>query len=249
MSTLTPVAEATATRLIDHLRELRRDDQHDAARAILADALAQRPHDQALSLLSWEHASFWWQPLSGPRATLRRRGPDDVATVRECWADAEFMRRFNQMAAALPAADGALDSMLRREQAAIISETPALHWTIEVAGRKLGFVSVVNISRQHRRAEFLIGVRGPCSPWTGPEAAHLVLGFLASKVGIERLTAYFYPENQSAIVAACKLGFAVEGTLRSDLVVAGLSLESGYFERTARIRRRLLGDQSTANNA
>lgn len=122
--------------------------------------------------------------------------------------------------------------------------------------RPLGFVSAANIAPGHRRAEFLIGLREACNPWLGPEAAHLALDFLARRAGIERLTAYFYPDNHSAIATARKLGFEPEGVLRSylrladgrrsDLVVAGLVLDEAWFARSARLRRRLLGAAASA---
>ena len=160
------------------------------------------------------------------------------------------MRKFNRMAAPLPAADDALRNVLRREQTAIVSEAAGLHWTIHVGEDKVGFVSVTNIAMGHRRAEYLIGIHEACSPWVGPEASHLALGFLAEKAHIERLTAYYYPENTHAIEVSQKLGFVIEGTMRGylrladgtrgDLVVAGLLLDDAYFARTARIRQRLL---------
>lgn len=239
--------------LPDHLRTLRRSGQFDEARRLLAEQQARQP-DPRLAMLAWQHEAFWWQPLQGPRVSLHRRGPDDLSIVRRCWADADFMAKFNRMAPPLPADDEALRALLQREQATIVGESQALHWTIETDGQKVGFVSVANITPGHRRAEYLIGIREGCSPWVGPEASHLALGFLAQKARIERLTAYFYPENEAAIKVAQKLGFAIEGTMRGflrhadgsrgDLVVAGLLLDAAYFQRHARMRRKLLGETS-----
>lgn len=240
--------------LADELRTLRRSGRLAQARRLVVDRLRERP-DAALASLAWQHDDIWWQPIHGPRVTLRRRGPDDLALVRQCWQDDAFMERFNRMAPPLPTDDDALRQLLAREQATIVGEARSLHWTIETHGRKVGFISIADILLGHRRAEYLIGVREHCSPWVGPEASHLALGFLG-RAGIERLTAHFYPENVAAIEAAQKLGFVVEGTLRSylrladgrrtDLVVAGLVLDAAYFQRTARIRRRLLGEAAAA---
>jgi RimJ/RimL family protein N-acetyltransferase len=238
------------TRLTAHLQHLRRGGQYAAARALLARALARIP-DPALRQIAWQHEPFWWAPLQGPRVRLVRRGPDDIELVRRCWSDAEFMRHFHRGAAPLPADDTALADLLRNEQAAIPSESQALHWTIEVGGTKAGFVSIVNISLRQRRAECLIGIQGDHGPFAYAEAAHLMFGFLAERARIERLTAHYYPENQRAIDSAVALGFEVEGTLRgylrepdgrrSDLVVAGMVLDPAFFERTARLRQRVLG--------
>lgn len=236
--------------LTDHLRLLRLSGQFDEARRLLAAQIERYP-DPRLKSLAWQHEAFWWQPLQGLRVRLQRRGPDDLALVRRCWADADFMAKFNRMAPPLPADDKALRELLQREQATIVGEANALHWTIHTEGQALGFVSITNMSLGHRRGEYLIGIHGECSPWVGPEASHLALGFLARLARIERLTAYYYPENRHAIEVSQKLGFNIEGTMRGylrqpdgsrgDLVVAGLLLDDAYFARHQRIRRKLLG--------
>ena len=240
--------------LISYLRELRQQGQLAQAQQLLARAAAERA-DPQLAHLAWQHEDFWWRALQGPRVLLRRRGPADAELVRRCFTEADFMRRFNRMAAPLPASDAALHAMLQREQWALAEETRALHWTIEQGGMGRGFVSVVDISSSHRRGEFLIGVLPGTGPWVAPEAAHLALEFMATRMQLERLTAYFYPDNPQALRLALKLGFAHEGVLRgylrapgagrSDLVVAGLLLDGDFFARTARIRRRLLGCDHT----
>lgn len=74
---------------------------------------------------------------------------------------------------------------------------------------------------------------------------------MATPMQLERLTAYFYPDNPQALRQAQELGFEREGLLRgylrepgagrSDLIVARLLLDGDFFARKARIRRRLLG--------
>lgn len=216
---------------------------------------APRAQQQRLQHLAWQHAPFWWQPLQGRSVRLRRRGAQDVALLRTAWQDANFMRRFNRMAAPLPESDEALRALLTREHWALPEESHALHWTIEAAGQACGCVSVVEISLQHRRAEFLIGVLPAlaprASPWLALEASHLVVDFLATQARLERLTAYFYPDNLAAFQMAEKLGFAREGLLkgylrlpdtpqRVDLIVAGLLLDKPFFDQRRRLRQRLL---------
>lgn len=246
--------------LAGQLRELRRSGQIEAARALLARLLATSAAAAAapnthLTQLAWQHEPFWWQPLRGKTLTLRRRGPQDAALVRRAWADTAFMQHFNRMAAELPEQDNALQALLLREHWALPEESRGLHWTIESHGRGCGFVSVVDISLQHGRGEFLIGVlpdQAPlASPWLALEAAHLVFGFVARSVKLERLTAQFYPDNPKALELAQRIGFEKEGVLksylrlpdtgkRSDLIVAGLLLDTDYFVRHAKLRRRLL---------
>jgi [ribosomal protein S5]-alanine N-acetyltransferase len=235
--------------LTAHLRDLRRQGRLAEAQALLAQALAERP-DGRLQLLAWQHQDFWWQPLRSPRVTLRRRGPDDAVLVRRCWSDGDFMRRFNRMAAPLPPGDDALCALLAREHWALPEEARALHWRIDAGGAGCGFVSVVELSLQHRRGEFLIGVLPGTGPWVAPTAAHLLLDWLARHAQLERLSASFYTENAAAQVLAEKLGFQHEGVQRghlrlpdgsrADLVLAGLLLNEDFFARSARLRKRLL---------
>ncbi len=241
--------------LTNQLRDLRRSGQIDQAREQLARHLSAQPHPGLVNL-AWQHEPFWWQPLLGRTAQLRRRGPGDVALVRHAWRDGGFMQRFNRMVGELPVDDQELRALLTREHWALPEDSRALHWVIEAAGQGCGFVSVVEISLQHRRGEFLIGVLPElvpqAAPWLALEAAHLALEFLASRMQLVRLTAYFYPENLAALQMAEKLGFEREGVLRAylrlpgfdqrgDLIVAGLLLDDEFFARTARLRRRLLG--------
>jgi RimJ/RimL family protein N-acetyltransferase len=234
------------------LARLRQTGRFDEARRLLTQAC--REHDDPrLRFLAWQHEPFWWQPMTGPRAHLRRRGPADIALVRQCWTDASFMARFNRQAAALPASDDALQSLLAREYAATAENQGALHWTIDSDGKPVGFASLVELAITHRRAEFLIGVRPGTRPWVAVEAAHLVLQFAARQMRLERLAAHFYPDNTRAISAALKLGFEHEGLLRGhlrdavtgrrqDLVVTGLLLDEAFAARSERLRRRLFGD-------
>ncbi|WP_284614446.1 GNAT family N-acetyltransferase [Aquabacterium humicola] len=237
------------------LATLRARGRLDEARAVLGGALREQPQDEALRRLAWQHAPVWWQPLAGPRARLERRGPDDAAFVRRCWADGDFMARFNRLAAPLPAGDDALRALLAGEQRALIADSRAIHWTIHDAAGPAGFVSLVDISFSHRRAEFLIGVLPQASRWLAPEAAHLAIGFAAGPLKLERLSAHFYPQNVEAQRIAQKFGFEREGLLRGylrlpgsgercDLVIAGLLLDDAYFARSARQRERLLGRDS-----
>lgn len=241
----------TGPELLATLRDLRRAGQLAQAQALLGQLKKSHPTDDALNLLAWQHADFWWQPLQGLRTTLSRRGPADLPLVRRCWTDAAFMGRFNRMALELPASDEALGALLGREHWALPQESRALHWTVHRDGRAQGFVSLVDISLPHRRAEFLMGVVSTARSRIAAEAAHLVLGFAAAQARLQRLFAHFYPENPAALAAALHLGFRQEGVLhqhmllpsgqRSDLIVAGLLLDQSFFDQHSRLRRRLLG--------
>jgi RimJ/RimL family protein N-acetyltransferase len=246
-----PGAGSAPLPLTEQLRRWRLEGDLDAARRLLEALLAQRPADRGLQRLTLEHQSFWWQPLTGPRVQLTRRAPADLPFLRACWADRDFMTRFHRQAPPLPASDDEAGSLLQRECAAIPSESRALHWTLRTAVGPIGLLSVVDLNAAHRRGEFLIGLRGPRGAWAGVEAAHLAFDFLARRAGLERLTAYFYPDNRLAQRSALKLGFEHEGVLRGylrsadgqrhDLQVAGLLLDEAFFQRTAALRRRVFG--------
>jgi RimJ/RimL family protein N-acetyltransferase len=243
--------DAAAAALPGTLARLRREGRLAEARALLQQRLAEEA-DPRTGFLFWQHAPFWWQPIEGPRVRLVRRGPDDAALVRRCWADADFMARFNRQAVALPADDAALAALLAGERDALVEDHQALHWTVQAGGAGVGFVSLVDVGFRHRRAEFLIGLRPGTSSWAAVEAAHLALRFAAGPMQLERLVAHFYPDNVEAIRAALKLGFEHEGVLRGhlrdaatgrreDLVVTGLLLDQAFAARSERLRRRLFG--------
>jgi RimJ/RimL family protein N-acetyltransferase len=187
-------------------------------------------------------------PIEGRRVTLRRRGAGDGAFVRACWADADFMRRFNRVARELPQDDAELAGILAREWAGTFAGSRALHWTLHVAAGPVGFISVTDYAPGHRRAEFLIGVLDRPPSAVPVEAAWLACDFLYRRAKVERLTAYFYAENVYAAKVAEKFGFRREGVLRgyirdadgarSDLVVAGMLLDDQTASRTHRILGR-----------
>jgi RimJ/RimL family protein N-acetyltransferase len=246
------MSTAATPDLQEHLRRLRLQGAFAKARALIA-AQPDFAKSAALQRLLYEHEDFWWAPIVGKRATLRRRGAEDAPFVRACWADADFMRKFNRLARPLPADEPALRAILAREQAGIISEAKALHWTIHAPTGPIGFISATDYAPGHRRCEFLIGLlQRPASP-TPVEAAHLATGFLRDRAGIERLTAYFYAENQYASKVAQKFGFQPEGVLkgyirdpdggRSDLMVSGLLLTDAGQSSSKKIRNRLFSQK------
>lgn len=203
-----------------------------------------------LQRLLHEHEDFWWQPLQGRLATLRRREPADAAFVRACWADAAFMSQFNRVARPLPKDDTALARLLQREQCAIVGESRSLHWTIHSPRGPVGFVSATDFASGHRRCEFMLGLLHEQSSVVAVEAAALAIGFLRDQAGIERLVAYIYPDNSHAIRTAEKFGFAIEGRLRGqmrapdgsrhDLLVAGMLLSEQEATRAGKMLRRFV---------
>lgn len=224
---------APASGLGEQLRRLRLRGELAQARAVIR-AQPGFENSGALQRLLHEHEDFWWAPIAGKRVTLRRRGADDLAFVRRCWDDADFMRKFNRVARQLPPDDEVLKGVLAREHAGLWSEAKALHWTLHAKDGPIGFISATDYTPGHRRCEFLIGLLGQSASAVPVEATHLACDFLRDRAGVERLTAYFYEENAYASKVARKFGFEPEGVLRgyirdadgerSDLMVSGLLL-------------------------
>jgi len=235
--------------LAEQLRRLRLQGAFAKARELIRSQ-PDFSRSQSLQRLLYEHEDFWWEPIAGKRVTLRRRGAADAAFVRACWSDVDFMRKFNRLARPLPVEDEALRGLLAREQAGILSEAKALHWTIHTPAGPIGFISATDYVAGHRRCEFLIGLLGQAASPVPVEATHLACDFLRYRAHIERLTAYFYAENQYASKVAQKFGFQPEGVLkgyirdpdgkRSDLLVSGLLLTDEGQSSAKKIRKRLL---------
>ena len=236
----------SAANLQDQLRVLRLKGRLEDARRLIRSQPGFAT-TAALQRLLYEHEDFWWAPIEGRRVTLRRRNADDAAFVRACWADADFMRKFNRLARPLPSDDAELRGILAREHAGVLSDAKALHWTLHAKPGPVGFISVTDYAAGHRRAEYLIGMLGQPASAVPVEASHLACDFLYTRAGIERLTAYFYAENEYAAKVAEKFGFRREGVLRgyikdadggrSDLVVSGLLLaELTSHRRASRVR-------------
>jgi RimJ/RimL family protein N-acetyltransferase len=239
-----------ASPFIEQLRGLRMRGEFAKARALVR-AQPDFANSDALKRLLHEHEDFWWAPIVGKRVTLRRRGADDLAFVRRCWDDADFMRKFNRVARQMPQDDEVLKGVLAREHAGRWSEAKALHWTLLGKDGPIGFISATDYTPGHRRCEFLIGLLGQRASPVPVEASHLACDFLRDRAGVERLTAYFYEENAYASKVAAKFGFEPEGVLkgyirdadggRSDLMVSGLLLRDLETIAVKGRHRRLVG--------
>lgn len=237
------------TPLHARLRELRLLGDLEQARELIRAEPGFR-QSAALQRLLHEHEDFWWQPVKGRLATLKRRDPADAAFVRACWADAAFMNQFNRVARSLPKDDAALARLLERERCAIVGESHSVHWTIHSPRGPVGFVSATDFAAGHRRCEFMLGLLREQSSAVAVEAATLAIGFLRDQAGIERLVAYIYPDNAHAIRSAQKFGFEIEGRLRGqmrapdgsrhDLLVLGMLICEQETTRAGKMLRRFV---------
>jgi len=240
--------------MLDEAARLRHAGEFDQAREVIrrfqpANSLEQRTAQMA----AWAHEPFWWRTIEGRRCRLGRRSIQDTAFIRRLWADENFMSAFNRFARPLPTADSDLASLLSREHASVITDARSVHWTIETQdGRKVGMLSLVDVSLGNKRAETLIGIKD--FPYSGisVEAMLLAVEFGFSMMGLNKIYSLIYAGNESALRSAVHFGFEVEGRLREhvvdpttkrpvDLVQAGLlrsDLTKPIFKK---LSRRLLG--------
>jgi RimJ/RimL family protein N-acetyltransferase len=247
VSDLNAIAEKAA--------QLRLSGQIKAAIDLVA-AKTKGMKDPAAVQLRHAYSPLWWAPVEGRRCTLRRRGPEDLAFIRQCWADQDFMRRFNRLANRLPESDDELKQILKREYTSLPAQVGALHWTIATReGRQVGILSFVNIGKRHRRAEVLIGIRD--NPYSGcaGEAMYVAMEFAMSFAGLEKTYALLYRENENAIRNILHLGFVSEGIQRGhildpvsrqrvDIVQAGFLRSDFSKPQVVRLFGRLLGRSS-----
>jgi RimJ/RimL family protein N-acetyltransferase len=241
------VSPAEWQSLKEQLRQMRLAGQLEPARELIR---AQEGFSRSIALqkLLRDYQDFWWEPIQGRLTYLRRRGAGDADLVRSCWADTGFMQRFNRFARPLPPSDTALAQLLDREHWSTLSEARALHWTIHGPAGPVGFVSAVDVSEAHRRCEFLIGLKRESPNAAAAEAAALAIDFLHRRAGVDRITAWLYPENTHAVKLAEKFGFRIEGRLRGqnrsangdreDALLAGLLISEIAGTRAEKMLRR-----------
>lgn len=226
----------------------------DEARAVLAGArVGAAAQEHSIKLAQWAYGEAFLAPVLGRRVTLVRRSPTHLEFVRSAWTDRGFMERFHRFPRALPADDDALADILHKEARATLLDGRHLHWTIVGAQdeQPVGMASLAEIALQHRRAEFIVGVRGAATG-AALEASLLALEFGFRTAGLQKIHATIYGGNDYALTSATHLGFREEGRLRRhvkdphsgqfvDLSLLGLLAEEFYSMANQRLARRLLG--------
>lgn len=244
----------SADELIARARALWEQGRAREARASLAVAGRSEAAGEArLAFARWAMSEAFSAPMLGRRVKLVRRSPEHLGFVRSAWADRAFMERFHRFARALPATDPALERLLSGEARATLLDSRHLHWTIVGLGdaRPLGMASVAEVSLEHRRAEFIVGVRD-AAPGVALESTLLALDWAFRTMRLQKATAAVYGGNDYAFASARHLGFQVEGRLRRhlkdpatgeyvDLSLLGLLAEEFYSPANRRLARRLLG--------
>lgn len=100
------------------------------------------------------------------------------------------------------------------------SRTDAVHFAIETreGGHHVGNVWLWDIDNRHRKAEIriVIGDRAARGRGIGSEALSLICAYASERLNLHKVYAYVLGDNQRALRAFEKAGFAVEGVLKED---------------------------------
>lgn len=183
---------------------------------------------------------------------LKPRRGEDAPFLRQLWADQEFMRSFHRLAMPLPEADDLLVTQLEKEFQRSVRKADSVHWVVQTpSGKPVGLLSLTNLSRQHRRAEVLVGVL-PGAPFGVATAAMLMLfRFYFQVMRFHKLYSLVYAGNEHSLKSTLHLGFKIEGVLRGhvydahansyvDLVQTGLLAQEAFSAKNTRLAERLL---------
>src|SRR6187549_1097826 len=123
----------------------------------------------------WQHQPLFWADLAAGNCLLTRRRGADAAFIRELWSDEEFTHRFHRMATRIPQQQAELERILNSEYVSLLGDMDSLHWMVRDKQRRpWGILSLTNISRSHKRAEILLGVKDD-APFGLATAAMLLL--------------------------------------------------------------------------
>lgn len=253
----TPASEHWAA-----LAELARAGQWSAVRQALEErvasvrALGLAPQDRARfdnEARAWRDRSapWWWEPVAGGGMVLRRTTADDAGFYKDCYANADFARRFNRQAPWR----GDLRAALQRAGQDSPVVTGNLFWiACRAQGEPLGLVTLTSLDRRNARAQFSIGSPGILEHIQVIKAMLLAMHFAYFVARLHKLYAYVYEDNPSALNQVLRMGFQQEGTLRDHFFLpdhgfvtvhaAGLTRKQlQQDERLCRLARRWLGVQ------
>ncbi len=177
---------------------------------------------------------------------------EDGEFLRALWANRAFMQDFHRLAPPLPAADAELAERLEREFCESGAVSAALNWLVRTpAGLPVGMLTLTGLSRQHRRAEVLLGVL-PGAPFGTATAAMLMLFELFfHALRFNKLYSFVFADNVHSLKGTLHLGFQVEGELRQhvfdgggnrfvDLIQTGLLADQAFSAGNRKLVERLL---------
>lgn len=152
------------------------------------------------------------QTITTRRLILRRFTMNDVDAIFEGWASDPAVTRYLSW---LPHADKQVTRTTLDRWVRQYPDDAYYHWGIELQGRLVGAISVVDMSLQNQNAE--IGYCLSRAYWGQgimSEALHCVMSFLFEEVGLHRICMKHDTENIGSGRVMIKNGLTHEGTLR-----------------------------------
>ena len=156
--------------------------------------------------------------LKGPRVTLRRPTPDDVAARQALGNDPAIVRMYGGQSSSA----GAMSREAAEKWVQSI-ESQQHAWIIDVRGL-IGSVRLHSMSAADHRAALAIGIDDACKlgQGLGSETIRLVLGHAFGSMALHRVSLRVLAINTRAIRAYEKCGFVIEGREREAALVDGV---------------------------
>lgn len=197
------------------LRQLALSGRISEARRALSDlkhgdGLELSPTDsQALDHWEWVLSPLWWLELKHGRIFLRRASSIDRAFFERCQYDQQFVKRFNRRWAS----GFDLQRLLWQSENLPPLHVGVMYWTVVVDGIPRGISSLAGIDQLNRHAEFSIGFPDKPDAGIALKTSLMVIHFALWMLGLHKLIAYIYEDNESAKRNAQHLGFQIEGIL------------------------------------
>ncbi len=99
----------------------------------------------------------------------------------------------------------------------------SMYWIIEVDGRGIGVVNLVDINRSDKRCSWAFYIADPAmrGSGVGPALEFAVLEYVFNRLGIEKLCCEVLEGNEAVVNLHKKLGFQQEGHLRQQVIKGG----------------------------
>lgn len=150
--------------------------------------------------------------IASQRLTLRRFTMDDVDAIFENWASDPIVTRYLSWP---PHADKEITRVTLDRWVRTYADDAYYHWGIELQGRLIGAISVVDMNLQSQYAEIGYCLSRACwGQGIMSEALYCVMCFLFEGVGLHRIYLKHDADNVGSGRVMIKNGLTHEGTLR-----------------------------------
>lgn len=156
----------------------------------------------------------WWEPTGVGKVNLIQPRQEDLSFLKECVANNEFMRLFHRQ----KGSDSESLQRLLHQGRQSPFKTHNMGWVVYLKEKlPVGLTGLVDIDWGNKRAEFIIGFPEKCGTLTAIQATYAVIHFAFYRLGLEKLVAFIYAENEWAHRNALRIGFLQEGVLRAHI--------------------------------